>query len=128
MIDLGDDSYIGELSTLQAYGLRRVQIGRGCMISHNVRIYSSTADADCDFVNGPIHHRSGDVLIEDGVWIGANCFIAPGVVIGKNSVVGANSVVNMSVPRNEIWGGVPARPIRRKRSLKGILTDGNGSL
>jgi len=58
----------------------------------------------------------GDVQIGDGVWIGANAFVSPGVAIGDNAVVGANSVVTVDVPAGEIWGGVPARFIRAKRA------------
>lgn len=112
--ELGCDSYVGEISTLQAVRGCRIRIGQHCMLSHNVRIYTETAVADSDFISGVVLHKRGDVIIEDGVWIGANAFIGPGVTIARNSVVGANSVVTKSIPANEIWGGVPARLIRRK--------------
>ena len=114
-ITLGADSYIGELSTLQAAPGAAIVIGRRCSISHNVRMYTSTANADTDFRQGPPPEIIGSVTIGDGVWIGANCFVSPGVEIGANAVVGANSVVTKSIPSQEIWGGVPAKFIRRKR-------------
>ena len=113
-IDLGAGSYVGEFCSIQGAANRRVVVGKSCMISHNVRIYSETALADCDFISGPVEHRAGDVCIEDGAWIGVNCYIGPGVTIGRNAVVGANAVVVTSVPPNEIWGGTPARRIRVK--------------
>ena len=115
-IELGADSYIGELSTIQASSGHRVRIGRACRISHNVRIYTETSDADCDFRAGEDRVVRGDVRIGDGVWIGANALVAPGVAIGDNAVVGANSVVTADIPVGEIWGGVPARFIRAKRA------------
>lgn len=115
-IELGDDSYIGELSTVQACAGHRVSVGRACRISHNVRIYTETSDADCDFRTGDERVVRGDVRIGDGVWIGTNAFVAPGVAIGDNAVVGANSVVTADIPACEIWGGVPARFIRAKRA------------
>ncbi|MEP7146052.1 MAG: acyltransferase, partial [bacterium] len=48
------------------------------------------------------------VLIEDDVWIGANCFILKGVTIGKGSIVGAGSVVNNDVKPFSIYAGNPA--------------------
>ncbi len=113
-IELGDESYVGELSTLQAASGCRVRIGRRCRISHNVRIYTETSVADSDFRIGDGTAVRADVLIGDGVWIGANSFIGPGVEIGNNAVIGANSVVTRNVPDDEIWGGVPVRLIRRK--------------
>ncbi|EKF9070797.1 acyltransferase, partial [Vibrio cholerae] len=63
-----------------------------------------------------IRTKSDDVYIDDYSWIGANVFIGPGVKIGRNSVVGANSVVTCDIPDNQIWGGVPARLIRTKKT------------
>jgi acetyltransferase-like isoleucine patch superfamily enzyme len=55
---------------------------------------------------------SSPVLIEDNVWLGANCIVLKGVHIGKNTVVGANAVVTSSLPANVIAAGNPARVIR----------------
>jgi maltose O-acetyltransferase len=114
IINLDADSYIGDLSTIQSCTGHAVHIGRRCMIAHNVRIYTETADPETDFRRNDGLLIRGNVNIEDGVWIGVNVYISPGVTIGSNSVIGANSVVTASVPANEIWGGVPARLIRRK--------------
>ena len=114
-IVLGEGSYLGELSTIQAASGLTVTVGRRCSISHNVRIYSATAVADADFRAGPAPSIEGNVTIGDGAWIGANVYIGPGITIGADAVVGANSVVTRSVPTSEIWGGVPARFIRRKK-------------
>lgn len=114
-IELGENSYIGELSTLQAVAGQTLRIGRCCMVSHNVRMYTSTNDADFDPRRGPPPRIDGAIDVGDGVWIGANVFVSPGVRIGDNAVVGANSVVTSDIPPGEIWGGVPARAIRAKR-------------
>ena len=116
-ITLGDRSYVGELTTLQSAAGCTISIGSDCAISHNVRVYTSTAPADSDLRRGTPRAVSGSVLIGDGVWIGTNTFIGPGITIGSNAVVGANAVVTHAIPAGEIWGGVPARLIRRKRAL-----------
>jgi len=108
------NSYIGELSTIFAEKGYKVTIGEKCAISHNVRIYTTTAVSNQDF-SLPVYNKySGDVIIEDFVWIGTNVYINPGVCIGKNAIIGANSVVTKNIEPNTIVGGVPAKIIKRK--------------
>lgn len=57
--------------------------------------------------------KSATVFVEDNVFIGTNCIIGKGVRIGQGSVIAAGSVVVKSVPANEIWGGNPAKFIRK---------------
>ena len=56
-------------------------------------------------------HIPGRIIIEDDVWIGANCVITPDVVIGHGAVVGAGAVVTKDVPPFAVVGGVPAKVI-----------------
>ena len=113
-IIIGENSYIGSYSTIESFSECKVFIGKNCRISHNVRIYTSTNEADQDFNKQILDRRAENVIIEDAVWIGANVFINPGIRIGQNSVIGANSVVTKNVEPNSIVGGVPAKLIRMK--------------
>ena len=54
------------------------------------------------------------VVIEDGVWIGANVTILKGVTIGRGSVVAAGSVVTRSCAPYSIIGGVPAKLLKMR--------------
>lgn len=56
-------------------------------------------------------HVPGTIIIEEDVWIGANCVITPDVRIGRGAVVGAGAVVTRDVEPFCVVGGVPARPI-----------------
>lgn len=114
-IELGNNSYIGSLSTIQADKTAKVVIGKNCQISHNVRIYTTSTDPDQDFTKPKVKpSKIGDVIIGNGVWIGANVFINPSITIGDNSVIGANSVITKDIVANSIVGGVPAKLIRMK--------------
>lgn len=111
----GQNSYIGSYSTIQSATNCQVVIGNNCSISHNVRIYTSSNVTHQDFDTlGQKNKTEGDVVIGNGVWIGANVFIKEGITIGNNSVIGANSVVTKDVLENGIYGGVPAKLIRMK--------------
>jgi acetyltransferase-like isoleucine patch superfamily enzyme len=48
---------------------------------------------------------------EENVWIEANSIILKSVIFGANSIILAGSIVNKSVPKNQIWGGSPAKYI-----------------
>ena len=54
---------------------------------------------------------TGPIVVEDDVWIGANCTILQNVRIGKGSIIGANSVVNRDVEPYAIVAGAPIEVI-----------------
>ncbi len=53
------------------------------------------------------------VAIGDNVWIGEGSVIQQGVRIGRGSIIAANSVVTHDVSEKSIYGGVPARMLKR---------------
>ena len=57
---------------------------------------------------------SGDIVLEDHVWLGLNVQVLDGVTIGRGTVVGAGAVVTRSLPPACVAVGVPARAIRRR--------------
>ena len=57
--------------------------------------------------------KYAQTLVKNGVSIGANATLLPGLVIGENAMIGAGSVVTKSVPANESWVGNPAKFVRK---------------
>jgi acetyltransferase-like isoleucine patch superfamily enzyme len=55
---------------------------------------------------------SAPIIIEDVVWIGANCLILKGVTISEGSIVARNSVVTKDVPPYTIVAGFPAKVVK----------------
>ena len=53
------------------------------------------------------------IKIADGVWIGSNATILPGVTIGEGAIIAAGAVVTKDVEAMSIVGGVPAKLIRK---------------
>ena len=53
-----------------------------------------------------------EIIVEDGVWMGAGVIVTPGVRIGKNAVVGAGSVVTRDIPAYSVVVGNPARIVK----------------
>lgn len=54
------------------------------------------------------------VNIGKDVWIGARVMILPGITIGDGSIIAANSVVTKDIPEYSIYGGVPAKFIKKR--------------
>lgn len=57
-----------------------------------------------------------DIILEDGVWIGAGSTILLGVTIGKGSVVAAGSVVIKDVPPLMCCGWCPSKSYQKYRN------------
>lgn len=115
VIVCGKKSYIGIGSTISSNKGYHVIIGSNCAISHNVRFYNNTYKSDHDFNIFPRPIKYGSIEVGDGVWVGANVLILPGVKIGENSVVGANSVVVNDIPPFAVASGIPCKVIRYKK-------------
>lgn len=59
--------------------------------------------------------RFGKIKIGKNVLIGGFSTVRGGVKIGDNSIVALCSFVNKDIPPNELWGGVPAKRIKKLR-------------
>lgn len=55
----------------------------------------------------------GKVTLKENCFLGCNTVICAPVTIGRNSVVAAGSIVTKDIPDNELWGGVPAKFIKK---------------
>lgn len=121
-IVIGDNSQIGPFTVIFTghYGVtigENVMIAPHCVIAggnHEYRNLDIPMIKAGDFSNGPI-------IIEDDVWIGANCTITDNVKIGRGAIIAANSVVNKDVDPYSIVGGVPAAIISTRLKFKDFL-------
>lgn len=94
---------------------KRIEIGKNCLIAANTQIMDSNGHkASFDDVSNRINtfDEGKPVIIKDNVWIGGNCYILPGVTIGKGSIIAANSVVINDIPEMCLAGGNPAKIIK----------------
>jgi maltose O-acetyltransferase len=64
---------------------------------------------------------SGDVLIEDNVWIASHTTILPGVKIEKGAVVATGAVVTKNVPKDTVVGGIPAKIIGKRNHTPNFI-------
>ncbi len=121
---VGNGTY-GKLN-VQCYGnsKEKLVIGNYCSISDNVNfilggnhpydivttypIYKKIINNKCEAAS------KGKIIIEDDVWIGYGSIILSGVTIGQGSIIAAGSVVTNNVEPYSIYGGVPAKLIKKR--------------
>jgi acetyltransferase-like isoleucine patch superfamily enzyme len=96
----------------------KIVIGDNVDIARDVYIFTAQHDPNCDYHS----IKSGDVIIEDYVWIASRVTILPNVILKRGCVVACGSVVTKNVDTKNIVGGVPAKEIGvRKSNLKYII-------
>lgn len=111
LIEIGDRTGISN-AMIAAY--ERVSIGADVNLGAGCKIMDTDfhpLDLRERIANINIPHRP--VTIEDGVFIGTEAIICKGVTIGRESIVAAGAVVVKNIPPGEIWGGNPAKFIRK---------------
>ena len=112
-IAIGSGSAVGPFTTL--FGAGGVTIGAGCSIAGHSMIVSSTHTiAERERPIRDQGYTGKPIILEDDVWLGANCTVLPGTVIGRGAVVGAGSLVRTEVPPMVVAGGNPLRIIRER--------------
>ena len=112
-LSIGDDTFIGHQVLVSGNGTSKITIGNDVDIAPRVVILSGTHEID---MQG--NHSAGEcvgkpVWIQDGVWIGSNSTVLPGVTIGRKAVIGAGSVVVHDIPAFCVADGNPCKPIKQ---------------
>ncbi|HEX7688374.1 MAG TPA: acyltransferase [Burkholderiaceae bacterium] len=112
---IGAGTAVNEYCNLRASG-GEIRIGRKCLIAQMVTMVASNHGMDpaVPMIDQPWSVAPHSVIVGDDVWIGAGATLLPGARVGNGAVIAAGAVVRGLVPAGEIWGGVPARFLRRR--------------
>jgi len=128
---IGDYTY-GKPTVLFDNNDANLIIGKFCTIAGNTTIFLggnhrtdwiTTYPFNILFNNHPIASKivghpktNGDVVIGNDVWIGYGATIMSGIKIGNGAVIAAHSVVTKNIGDYEIWGGNPAKFLKKRFS------------
>lgn len=88
-----------------------IRIGDDCMLSENIDIWNTDSHHIIN-ENGNVINKNKPIIIGNHVWIGKNCSILKGVIVGDNSIIGMSSVVTKNVDKNSIYVGNPAQKVK----------------
>lgn len=106
-IEIGEGSFIGAYSILTT----NIKIGKHSILNRNNHI-----GHDCrigDFFSAmPGAIVSGNVIIQDLVYVGTNSSIKEKVKICELTTIGLNSGVIKDITKSGVYGGTPAKKIK----------------
>lgn len=112
-ISIGNRTFIGNNCEFNCN--YRIIIGCDVLIASNTVIVDNNHQIIKNKIINTQPVSVGEVIISDDVWIGTGCIILMGIQIGRGAVVAAGAVVTKNIPKNEIWGGVPAKKIGERK-------------
>jgi acetyltransferase-like isoleucine patch superfamily enzyme len=105
IIEIGDGVYLNGTR----FGCRdRIRVGPRSILAECRITDWDFHSTHPDHRNDPEFIRGAPVIIEENVWITADCMVLKGTTIGRDSTIGPNSVVRNDIPPNSIAGGNPA--------------------
>lgn len=118
-IDIGNNVLIDRVCP------EKLTIGRNVVIAANCTLLTHFLDPS--YQSPPFHYNLGEIILEDGCFLGVNCVVCNSVVIGKHAIIGAGSIVTKSVPPYEIWAGNPARKIGSREAVYSTADSPHGA-
>jgi len=105
-LSIGDHTWIGE--EVSILNFEPVKIGAHCCISQRVFL----CGGNHDYRVPDMRYRNRPITINDGVWIGAQAFVAADVTIGREAVIMVGSVVTRNQPIQMVCSGNPCVPLK----------------
>jgi len=95
----------GNLITIDITIGKHIIFNLACTVGHDTVIKDY-----CSFM--PSVNLSGEVVIEEGVYVGTGAKIINQLAIGEWTIVGAGAVVYKSLPARCTAVGIPAKPVK----------------
>tara|TARA_B110000908_G_C10221521_1_gene435617 strand:+ start:339 stop:887 length:549 start_codon:yes stop_codon:yes gene_type:complete len=109
-LTVGDNCWVGENVWIDNLAL--VTIGNNVCLSQGTYLVTGSHD----YKKEAFDLLLGEIVLEDGVWIGANATVCPNVVCKSHSVLAVGSIATQNLNDYGIYQGNPAR-FKRKRDM-----------
>ncbi len=103
---IGNYVWVGEAVWID--NLAQVSIGDNVCISQGALLLCGNHN----YKKPHFDLMTGNITLEDGVWIGAKCIVGPNVVCKSHSVLTVMSFANKSLEPFSIYQGIPAIKIK----------------
>jgi putative colanic acid biosynthesis acetyltransferase WcaF len=110
-LQIDEYAWIGEKVWID--NLSQVKIGANCCLSQGAMLLCGNHNYKVPTFDLII----GDITLEDGVWIGAQAVVCPGIVCGSHSVLAVASVASSNLEAYGIYRGNPAVKIKERKII-----------
>ncbi|HPN71260.1 MAG TPA: WcaF family extracellular polysaccharide biosynthesis acetyltransferase [Saprospiraceae bacterium] len=108
LLSIGNHTWIGENVWID--NLVQVSIGNHVCISQGAMLLTGNHN----YKKSSFDLVTGEIFLEDGVWIGAKAIVCPGVRCGSHSVLTVGSVATHDLEPYGIYQGNPAVLIKKR--------------
>ena len=107
-LSIADHSWIGEKVWID--NLAEVKIGKHVCLSQGAMLLTGNHN----YSKKTFDLMVDAIVLEDGVWIGAQSMVCPGICCKTHSVLSALSVATKNLEPYTIYQGNPAIPVRQR--------------
>ncbi|MEK0421312.1 MAG: hypothetical protein RLZZ161_1163 [Bacteroidota bacterium] len=107
-LSIGEYTWLGENVWIDNLG--KVSIGSNCCISQGALLLCGNHN----YRKTTFDLIVGDITLENGVWIGANALVCPGVTCRSHAVLSAGSIATSDMESYKIYSGNPAVAVRER--------------
>lgn len=108
LLSIGDYTWLGEDSWI--YNMDRVEIGSHVNIAQGALLLTGNHN----YKSTEFEVFTRPITVEDGVFIGANATVCPGVICRSHSVLAVGSVAFQDLEPYTIYVGNPAVAVRKR--------------
>lgn len=108
LLEIGNHTWIGESVWID--NLTKIKIGSNCCLSQGAMLLTGNHNYKVSTFDLMV----GEIILEDGVWIGAQSVVGPGVVCKSHSVLSVSSVASSDMEAYTIYRGNPASAIKER--------------
>lgn len=107
-LKIGNDVWIGENVWIDS--LAEVVIGDSVCISQGAMLLTGNHD----YKRPTFDLMLGKIVLEDGVWVGAQSTVCPGIRCRSHSILSVGSVASKELEEYSIYQGIPAVKVRER--------------
>ncbi|BDD10024.1 colanic acid biosynthesis acetyltransferase WcaF [Fulvitalea axinellae] len=109
-LEIGDHCWIGEDTWID--NLADIRLGKSVCLSQGAMLLTGSHD----YKRTTFDLTIGEIVLEDGVWIGAKTVVCPGVTCATHSVLAVGSIATKDLEAYGIYQGNPA-VFKRERKI-----------